>query len=161
MFAELVARLGLGTLHTLFAQQISIFGLGPVCLQVVQMQMHLDDATVQWLVSDLLAMGLVRRNSDPNFIHIDAERILACVKGFKRAPSLDATNLNAPSLNTTSLNTSTRIFVETLSLANLTSVEIQQGRLHSPPKAEEPSRYPLFRLSRSGWQGGKSSHKHR
>jgi hypothetical protein len=145
MFAELVARLGLGTLHTLFAQQISIFGLGPVCLQVVQMQMHLDDATVQWLVSDLLAMGLVRRNSDPNFICIDAERILACAKSF----------------NTTSLNLSTRVCVETLSLANLTSSEIQQGRLHSPPKAEEPSRYPLFRLSRSGWQGGKSSHKHR
>lgn len=143
-FAELVSRLGFGTVHILFAQQISH---ELVCEKLVQEQMHLDDITMKWIIDDFIEFGLLRRHSDPNFIAVDAKRIMEIQAMLEKK----------------TLHADTNAFLSTMSHASLVSpnFETLQVRLHSPPKEEEPSRYPSFRLSRSGWQGGKTSHRHR
>lgn len=143
--SELVVRLGLGNLHALFAQQI---GPIPNCLPIIQDQMHLDDMSMAWIVDDFIRLGLVMRLPDPNFIVLDSERILAMVDRLLLSMTGEGDTYHF------------LMSVNMLSLCS-SSFEIPQARLHSPPKAEEPSQYPSFRLSRSGWQGGKTTHRHR
>jgi hypothetical protein len=122
-------------LHILFAGQLTA---SPKTLHSLQTAMHLDDAQMQWIVGDLVQYALVRRHPDANFLCIDVERILRIKKLLPGSA-----------------------FVQTLTLISLTTGEKPTARLQQPVVEEAKPRYPSFRLSRSGWQGGKSQHRHR
>ena len=132
-FPDLVARLGLSAVHVHVASHISEKAILLVTLALL---LHLDEGTVAWIIGDFIRLGLCKRDLDVNFIMLDVEQILII------ADMLGSENITRDSLVAT-------------------SCETQQVRLHSPPAEEARSWYPSFRLSRSGWQGGKTHNTNR
>lgn len=134
-FAELVSRLGLSSVHILVAAHVSE---KPVLLVSLALSLHLDEGTIAWVVGDFVRLGLCKREHDVNFISLDVEQILAIANDLG--------------------NEKIKITRESLVATNC---EMQQVRLHSPPAEEGRLWYPTFRLSRNGWQGGKTHNMNR